>query len=447
LLETRNKPYTTTLGKIQEMKLHIEQWIENNEFSKNVNILFEDSIICYKSGANRASLLFSYLAFLTLLKERVIGGIKPNLFPPGEWSQIILKLQNEDSWEKAVFESTQQREKLDQATKEITKSPIFNINENLRLQIKYWKDRRNDCAHYKDNIIDNYHIESFWAFIESNLSKITVEGGLQSLINKIYKHFDHTITPPDKDVTPLIKEIEYSVERTNLKSFWNTLLNNDELSFDLSDKKQELINKSLEVNSDDTNESLISILKEKKSYLKNFLSNHPEKVLRFNFSPEEVRMFWKTQLNSCNNILEIYISFLRNNLIPKNEITESNTIVINSIRDYSPDLLGHQLLNQNDFYDVFKTEILESRNFTKYKSYLWVNDRASLISGIIKNYPADKDIALKLIEHYDKTENSDWLLERFDSIFIIGNQITLDYKSIIELNGITIPEKLKKYFA
>ncbi|WP_046756612.1 hypothetical protein [Kordia jejudonensis] len=429
------------------MKLHIEQWIENNEFSKNVNILFKDSIICYKSGANRASLLFSYLGFLTLLKERIIGGTKPNLFPPGEWDQIISKLQNEDLWEKTVFESTQQREKIDQKTKDPIKSPIFNINENLRLQIKYWKDRRNDCAHYKDNIIDNYHIESFWAFIESNLSKITIEGGLQSLINKIYKHFDPTITPPDKDVTPLIKEIEHSVQRTELNSFWNTLLSNGEIYFDLSEKKQELISRSLEVNSDDTNESLISILKGKKTFLNNFLANYPDKVLWFNFSPEEVRTFWKTQLSNCNNILEIYISFLRNDLIPEKEILESNIIVINAIRDYSPDSNGHQLLSQNGFYETFKSEILYNRGFTKYKSYLWVNERASLISGIIKNYPPDKDVVDKLIEHYNENENSDWLLERFDSIFITGNQITNDYKDIIQASKITIPEKLKKYFA
>src|SRR3954471_9209694 len=129
------------------MKLRIENWIDNSNFSEDVNVLFTDAVTCYKAGANRASLLFSYLAFLTILKERIIGATKPNLYPQGEWDIIILKLQNEDLWEAIVFDATQQQEKIDQATKQRTKDPIFNLNDNLRLQIKYWKDRRNDCAH------------------------------------------------------------------------------------------------------------------------------------------------------------------------------------------------------------------------------------------------------------------------------------------------------------
>ncbi|HMM03580.1 MULTISPECIES: hypothetical protein [unclassified Dysgonomonas] len=428
------------------MKLRIENWIENNNFSEDVNVLFTDAVTCYKARANRASLLFSYLAFLTILKERIIEGTKPNLFPQGEWDKLISKLQNEDLWEANVFDATQQQEKIDQATKQRIKDPIFSLNDNLRLQIKYWKDRRNDCAHYKDNIIDTFHIENFWAFMESNMSKITIEGGMQSLINKIYKHFDPTITPPDKDITPLIQEVEYSVERSKLKHFWETLLNNGEWDFDLSKRKQELISKSLEVNKDFVNDSLIAIVKANKFYLKDFLSNHTDKILRFNFNEEEVRKFWKTQLPSCNNILGLYTSFLRNGLIPQNEIAEANRTIISAIREYSPTINEHQILLGNGFLNTFKEEVLNNSSFVGYKSYLWVNDRADIISGVIKNYPPDNDIINRLVEHYNQRDNSDWLLERFNNIFIEGSTITNEYKSILQSNNVEIPEKLKKYF-
>ena len=429
------------------MKLRIENWIENNNFSEDVNVLFTDAVTCYKARANRASLLFSYLAFLTILKERIIEGTKPNLFPQGEWDKLISKLQNEDLWEANVFDATQQQEKIDQATKQRIKDPIFSLNDNLRLQIKYWKDRRNDCAHYKDNIIDTFHIENFWAFMESNMSKITIEGGMQSLINKIYKHFDPTITPPDKDITPLIQEVEYSVERSKLKHFWETLLNNGEWDFDLSKRKQELISKSLEVNKDFVNDSLIAIVKANKFYLKDFLSNHTDKVLRFNFNEEEVRKFWKTQLPSCNNILGLYTSFLRNGLIPQNEIAEANRTIISAIREYSPTINEHQILLGNGFLNTFKEEVLNNSSFVGYKSYLWVNDRADIISGVIKNYPPDNDIINRLVEHYNQRDNSDWLLERFNNIFIDGSTITIEYKNILQTDNVEIPEKLKKYFA
>jgi len=429
------------------MKLHIEQWIEKNDFSENVNVLFLDSILCYKAGANRASLLFSYLAFITILKERIIGGVKPNLIEQGEWDKIISKLQNEDLWEACVFDATQQREKIDQSTKERKRDPVFNINDNLRLQIKYWKDRRNDCAHYKDNAIDTFHIESFWAFIESNLAKITIEGSLQSLINKFYNHFDPTITPLDKDITPLIREIEYSVERPKLKFFWEKLINSGDWHYDLSKKEQDLINISLEVNEDYVNESLLSIIKENKNYISDFLSNYPDKVLRFNFTPEEVRKFWKSELRKCDNILGLYTTFLRNCLIPKNEIEEANMSVVNMLKDYSPSAIEHQLLAGNDFLKAFKSEILDNNSFIGFKSFHFVNDRADLIAGIMSFYPADKEIIERVNEHFKQEYKSDWLLERFDETFKKGSSLVEDYKEIIDNENIKLTSRLNKYFA
>ncbi|PTT17940.1 hypothetical protein DBR27_01005, partial [Flavobacterium sp. HMWF030] len=128
------------------MKLKIESWIAENNFSEDVSVLFTDAVTCYKAGANRASLLFSYLALLTILKERIISGTKPSLITQGEWDNLIAKLHNEDQWESNVFDAVQRREKIDMTTRSRTKDPIFNITENLRQQIRYWKDRRNDCA-------------------------------------------------------------------------------------------------------------------------------------------------------------------------------------------------------------------------------------------------------------------------------------------------------------
>lgn len=429
------------------MKLQIEHWIINNDFSESINVLFEDSVICYKSGANRASLLFSYLAFMTILKERIIGGVKPNLFPQGEWDVLIRQLQNEDKWEATVFDATQQQEKIDQDSRSRTKDPIFNLNDNLRNQIKYWKDRRNDCAHYKDNIIDNFHIESFWAFVSSNLSKITIEGGMQSLLNKISKHFDPTFTPPDKDITPLIREVEFSVEKPQLKFFWEKLLNNGDWKYNLSERKQELIRISLEISNDFVNDSLISVVKENENYLRDFLSKNPEKLLRFKFTAEEVRKFWKKHLIGCDNILGLYTTFLRNRLIPQNEIEESNKTVVNMLKTYNPGAIEQQLLAENNFLDAFKSEIIENGSFIGFKSFHWVNDRAHLIAGIIKNYPADKDIICKLIDHYNLEYNSKWLLDRFDHIILNNSELTESYKEIINSENLIIPEVLKKYFA
>jgi hypothetical protein len=426
------------------MKLHIENWIDESRHSENVSTLYKDAIICYKSGAYRASLLFSYLGFMTILKERIISSNKPNLFPQREWDLIIKKLQNEDTWEAAVFDATQQQGKIDQTSTARTKDPIFNLNDNVRIQIKYWKDRRNDCAHFKDNIIDTYHVESFWAFIESNLPKITIEGGLQSLLNKIDKHFDPTFTPPNKDITQLVKEVEFSVESTKLKEFWGLLLNDSQWNYDLFINKQKFANRSFEVNLDIINQNLVEVLKGNEHYLKDFLSNHPDKFLRFNYSAEEIRKFWKTTLVRCDNILGIYTTLLRNCLIPKAEISEANELVLNKIKEYHVGPIEHQILIANGFFESFKTCIINNSNF---EEYLWVNDRADLISDMIVSNSADIDIVNRLCLVYNHSTNSNWLIERFDRELMSKEQLREEYKQIIQQNNITIPAKLKKYFA
>src|SRR5665648_72034 len=426
------------------MRLHIENWIDDNKYSENVCILFKDAITSYKSGAYRPSLLFSYLGFMTILKERIISSNKPNLFPQGQWDSIIKKILNEDTWEAAVFDATQQQGQFDQTTELRTKDPVFNLNDNIRIQIKYWKDRRNDCAHYKDNIIDTCHVESFWAFIESNLPKITIEGGVQSLLNKINKHFDPTLTPPNKDITLLVKEVESSVETKRLKEFWNLLLDDSQYYNDLSINKQNFANRSFEVNTDHVNQYLVEILKNNKEYLKDFLSNHPDKFLRLNFSDEEIRKFWNTILVRCDNMLGIYTTLLRNCLIPKTEIKEANALVLSKLKNYVIVPQDHQILIANGFFESFKECII---NDPQFEQFLWVNDRASLISEMITSNPADVNIANRLCLVYSQSTNSNWLLERFDRELMPKQQIRDDYKQIILQNDILIPNKLKKYFA
>ena len=54
---------------------------------------------------------------------------------------------------------------------------------------------------------------------------------------------------------------------------------------------------------------------------------------------------------------------------------------------------------------------------------------------------------MRLVEHYNQRDNSDWLLERFNNIFIDSGTITIEYKNTLQTNNVEIPEKLKKYFA
>lgn len=55
------------------MQLPIELWISERYQSQNINELYKEAVICYRNGAYRASLLLSYLGFLTIIKETIIN--------------------------------------------------------------------------------------------------------------------------------------------------------------------------------------------------------------------------------------------------------------------------------------------------------------------------------------------------------------------------------------
>src|SRR5690606_11852431 len=127
-----------------------------------------------------AALMMTDQGFLVAMKDLIMQGQKPDKYPQHKWEKKIDELKDEDLWEKAVLEALLYKGE-GQPLDEKRKDPIFNININLRDQIRYWKDRRNDCAHNKDNEISAAYVEMFWSFLKSNFYKLTIEGGMMSL--------------------------------------------------------------------------------------------------------------------------------------------------------------------------------------------------------------------------------------------------------------------------
>lgn len=169
------------------MKTSFEKWVENQNFSVDANTLFEEAVICYKVSAYRASFIMTYLGIQTILRDRVLNNQNtPDNIPENMWEGFLNDLRSEDTWDQTVFRLV------------IRKRPDnpFLITDDIRNQYTYFKNIRNDCAHAKSNTISHPHVELLWLFIESNLNKFIVNGGKNGLIERIKKHYDTRITPP-----------------------------------------------------------------------------------------------------------------------------------------------------------------------------------------------------------------------------------------------------------
>ena len=195
------------------MKLSIETWLESQELDQEADSCFSESFICFKVGAYKAALLFAYLGFFGVLRTRILAAQPPTGFTAAHWTSIQNKVRNAETWDKSIFEATQQ----------VNPGQVFIVSPDLRGQVTYWKDRRNDCAHSKQNKIVAAHVEAFFAFVESNLSKFAVNGSRPAITARIFNHYNPSLTPPNQQIAPLIQEITHAVPIAELGDFTNDL--------------------------------------------------------------------------------------------------------------------------------------------------------------------------------------------------------------------------------
>jgi hypothetical protein len=414
------------------MKLPFADWVSQLTLSTNVSALLDEAFICYRSSAYRASMHFSYLAFLTMIKELIMKSVKPTAVDQGRWDALLLKLQNDELWEKAVFT-------------ELTNSsnPIFNMPDDLRQQVKYWKDRRNDCAHFKSNNIDHYHTEAFWSFLKSNLFKMTLEGGKASLLNKFSRHFDLTYTPANIDYGHLVVAIDNSVPVTELTDFWKELADaTDEFSWMLGDNGThfQIFDKVFTSCSVHTATNLAEFLIKEESDLA-FVYFYPAQIGQFRYTQDQVREIWQTKMwKDKSRALGIYGTLLRNGMIPTAELTEANKRVLSKTSDYAPNNEAtHYALAENGFGEVIFQAVTSSK-FDDW--YNWVNPRADLIAYYIEKYPLRKEIVKVICEMYTRSRYSHWLGERLEKLFSLNGVKKAEFHKIANEQGYTIPSNL-----
>jgi hypothetical protein len=422
------------------MKIKFEKWIENGHFSENAKHLLGTSVTCYKAEAYTAALLMGYLGFFVILKERIIKANKPALYPPPLWESLLQELRNEDKWEERIFTSALQQEKTN-STKVRIQDPIFVINDNIRNQIRYWKDRRNDCAHNKDNAITIAHVESFWSFLESNLQKITVEGGKATLLNRFKLHYDDTYTPAKKDVSPLIREIKSTVEKTELADFWKQLF--DEIT-DLWDYSNEIevIRGVFKLNDQELSDSLIQYLNADQKLLMEYINLHPSIIGSLGMEAHEVRNFWRTKIKKLQNVMGVYASMLRNNLIPVGEVESANELIANLYK-YPANLDDHFVLAANTFGEALYKNLFVIHSKSDFKYWQFMNQHSDIFSRYVELYPLKDDVVEILCREMAKIEwNAQFLQERLNQLFRINSSKKAEFKERALALSLTLPEPI-----
>ena len=293
------------------MRLKIEIWLAEQHFSSKIIPIFEESIRAYKASAYKAGLLFSYLGFLSVLKERVNQAQSPEGIDPKKWEEIRDSINNAEQWDASIFQSITRK-----------RQPIFLIPESIVQEVTYWKDRRNDCAHYKHENIDYHHVEGFWSFLQTHLPKFVVNGSKESLLQRMLEHFDYSLTPQGRDISPLVKEIGHVVDNAELPTFFKLLEQALLKEFNDNEICNKIYDSVLSNCRPEIKEELVSFLKKEQDRLLSFLQSYTDKTLHVNLTNKEARRICIKKLFRgflSDNDSKILASIIQNDIIEEDQ--------------------------------------------------------------------------------------------------------------------------------
>ncbi|QDZ98960.1 hypothetical protein D0439_10090 [Lysinibacillus fusiformis] len=423
------------------MKIQQEIWLEGQSFVEETRELFLEGIKCYKAGAYKASLLFSYLGLQSIIKNRVMESDKPDGYAQTEWDHKKRDLIHDDeTWEKKVQELVKNKTK-----------PVFKLSQDVYDQYFYWKDRRNDCAHAKGNYISYPHVEAFWLFVQSNNQKFFVNGGKDFILKQLQDHYDLSKTPPNLDVSPIISKIPQAIEKAD----YHNLLESIE-SLTLQDSKTK--HKKMEIwsaiaNVPELAKDFVEYLKaDSKSEFSLYLfRREPRLISMFNGESTFIRKTWM-KFNSEFYDYYIFIEMIRNSLIPIEQQEELYKRMFNKVSsdafefdnwiiDEEIKEVDRMLLDSSGFFNMFYKIAFEDRKIVT--DFNWGNRNKGLVSYYLKYFDLDYVIVSAINRSFIATYPPIHLKSEIIDFYNENPHIKQKHNEISEENGDKVPKGIK----
>ena len=313
--------------------------------------ILNDAIRCYRNGIARPALMLSYIAFIQAVRDNLLKSDMPKGFNEPRWKACMSKLRQENAWDEQVISCIKCRDN----------PPYFELTDSLRDDVCFWRNRRNDCAHYKDSEITLSHVAAFWVFIMDNYNKFTPIGSLMQSVNDYKRHYNVSITPKGTSTEVIFKRLCLAIKTED-----DLLLFLKETDSCMEYEEQAQLLHDLLM--DERHKSkVISLLTVKLKRVKMYLALKPADVsVVLGNNPEMTRKFWYEDFMLFASCANVYIEMLRAKMIPQGEIKESLDMFLKHEYKRSAFYLDNpedfNVLKENGLYDIFIEEYL-SKDF------------------------------------------------------------------------------------
>ena len=418
--------------------------IENNSasFSDDELGLFKDSIRCFHASIYRPAYIMAYQAMMIYFRRLIQGAKMPTGYDATKWNVMQLNLAKDKDWEEEVNNAIRKQPKPKATPPEI---PILVMTDALRKDFDFWRNRRNDCAHYKEYEINDSHVLAFYSFLTQYLMKISVEGGMNTLLNEFKDACDPTKTSPKASLQPLVDKILSMVNPEEMNDFFAYL--DGAMGYRFNGRYEQTMAGIIKGGNEDLKGYAVAFVRSDNHVRKDLINRFPDLVGHL-VEKNEAREYWMKHLYSCRNRVAVLARMMMVGLIDPSEQDEA----IRKVIDYSFDNnegMGEvldeeiQVLKAAGFFKALKEEYLNG-DYTSRNALNCGKNKYDFFYGYVAHLPVDKEFVEMMVDIFSRTDYpyvwSNILKEHFlekDASY------KAQFDKVVSENGIKLPDCLK----
>lgn len=430
--------------------MRFERWLDEMNIRGQARNFFDESIMCFNVGAYRGALMLSMLGFQTIIKDRVLNAsIKPPGLDTEQWDEIRENLIKPETWDTQVINLA--GDKKPDIIKRLNRLAYDNISKVLALTVPqrkkfaYWLDLRNNSVHGKEEIVAA-HVELFWHFIQENIGKFYVNGGVKGFIQNIQFHFDPYNGKAKDNFTSLLSELPTVVEHGDIKTIFSEIYNvlKDEMYYrDFVLKFWKEIYTSPDVR---IREGFISYLEEcDTTEFITFIVNDPNILSILDKTHKNLREMWLKRIETLSRFPkafdEILVYLLESNKIEEvnrnhvwEQLAKRRLLNINFIGVIS-EALG-SVLKKYGYFDYYYDYISDwpTHSYIQMQNY-WYKDEY-VFPNILRYAEMNVKVARTLTPAFKEARSTGTFMQEIEQVFAEKPEVYQRYKECCIEEGI-----------
>lgn len=419
---------------------NFKQFIKTNKLSFNDDSfgLFSDSLRCFHSGIYRPALIMAYQGMMLHFRTLIQNAIKPSNYDDGKWKGVIKAVNNDRTWDEQVFSACVQRSEL---TAVPPKVAILDMPDEIRDDFTFWRNRRNDCAHYKSYEINDAHVLTLYSFICQYLMRISVEGGMNSLLKEFKRWCDPQYTSPNTSPQPLVDKIQTMVAPSQYSEFFKLL--ESVLGFARTQKYYDVLRLILNGNQVEVKESLIKYIKDE--ILIEFIV-HCSDLIGLVVDKTEARNIWYSKLYSERQRSAVLANMLLLGLIEESEIDEAISHILDSCYSHND---GFGLLSDKEANTLVLAGFFQKANeryidkqLNNWDSRDCGRDHFNFFYSYMSYMPISKEYVKGLITMFSNHDYPNVWANIFCDNFMSNSEFKTQFEKVCKENSFTIPTPL-----